>query len=113
MLLVGVDWAEAEHTACVRDPLGGVPQRLKLPHRPAGLRRLQAAIAEHEPTAAEVLVAIKRPDGLLVDTLLEAGYGVYALHPSAVERYRGRTRTRSAAAAQQSTGPGHPRHRPR
>jgi hypothetical protein len=86
MLLVGVDWAEAEHAACLLDPVGGVQQRLKIPHSPAGLRRLQAAIAEHEPNAAEVLVAIERPDGLLVDTLLEAGYRVDALQASAVER---------------------------
>ena len=86
MLLVGVDWAEAEHAACLLDPVGGVQQRLKIPHSPAGLRRLQAAIAEHEPNAAEVLVAIERPAGLLVDTLLEAGYRVDALQASAVER---------------------------
>jgi transposase len=96
MLLVGVDWAEAEHAACLLDPLRGVRQRLRFPHSPAGLRRLRAAIAEHEPNTAEVLVAIERPDGLLVDTLLAAGYGVYALHPSSVERYRGRTRTSGA-----------------
>jgi transposase len=39
-----------------------------------------------------VLVAIERPDGLLVEGLLEAGYVVYALNPKAVERYRERTR---------------------
>src|SRR5919109_42269 len=57
MLLVGVDWAEAEHAACLLDPSGGVQQRLKIPHSPAGLRRLQAVIAAHEPHTAEVLVA--------------------------------------------------------
>ena len=39
-----------------------------------------------------MLVAIERPDGLLVDGLLVAGYTVYALNPKAVERYRERTR---------------------
>ena len=92
MLLVGVDWAEAEHAACLLDPSGAVQRRLKIPHSAAGLRRLQAAIAEHEPNAAEVLVALERSDGLLVDALLEAGYGVYALNPGFVDRYRGRTR---------------------
>lgn len=65
MLLVGVDWAEAEHAACLLDALGAVQRRLKIPHSPAGLRRLRAAIAEHEPNAAEVLVAVERSDGLL------------------------------------------------
>jgi DNA-binding XRE family transcriptional regulator len=37
MLLVGIDWAEAEHAACLQDPLGGVQQRLEIPHSPGGL----------------------------------------------------------------------------
>jgi transposase len=96
MLLVGIDWAEAEHAACLLAPDGAVLRRLPVPHTPAGLRRLQMAIAEAQPDPAAVLVALERPDGLLVDALLTAGYTVYALNPKAVERYRGRTRTAGA-----------------
>jgi hypothetical protein len=92
MLYVGVDWAEAEHAACLLDAAGAVVRRLTIPHRPAGLARLRAAIAAVAPEPAAVLVAIERPDGLLVDGLLAAGYVVYALTPKAVERYRERTR---------------------
>ena len=92
MLYVGVDWAEAEHAACLLDAVGAVLRRLTIPQRRAGLARLRAAIAAVEPEPAAVLVAIERPDGLLVDGLLEAGYVVYALNPKAVERYRERTR---------------------
>jgi transposase len=92
MLYVGVDWAEAQHAACLVDAAGVVVRRLTIPHRPAGLARLRAAIAAAEPEPAAVLVAIERPDGLLVDGLLAAGYVVYALNPKAVERYRERTR---------------------
>ena len=92
MLYVGVDWAEAEHAACLLDAAGAVVRRLTIPHRRAGLARLRAAIAAVEPEPAAVLVAIERPDGLLVDGLLAAGYVVYALNPKAVERYRERTR---------------------
>ena len=91
MLYVGVDWAEAEHAACLVDGAGAVVRRLTIPQRPVGLARLRAAIAAAEPDPAAVLVAIERPDGLLVDGLLEAGYVVYALNPKAVERYRERT----------------------
>lgn len=96
MLLVGIDWAEAQHAACLLAADGAVMRRLPVPHTPAGLRRLQTAIAEAEPDPAAVLVALERPDGLLVDALLTAGYTVYALNPKAVERYRGRTRTAGA-----------------
>ena len=92
MLYVGVDWAEAEHAACLLDAAGAVMRRLTIPQRRAGLARLLAAIAAVEPEPAAVLVAIERPDGLLVEGLLTAGYGVYALNPKAVERYRERTR---------------------
>ena len=92
MLYVGVDWAEAEHAACLLDAAGAVVRRLTIAHRPAGLARLRAAIAAVEPEPAAVLVAIERPDGLLVDGLLETGYVVYALNPKAVDRYRERTR---------------------
>ena len=96
MLLVGIDWAEAEHAACLLAPTGQVLRRLKVAHTPSGLRALQAAIAAHAAEPAEVLVAIERPDGLLVEALLAAGYTVYAPNPKAVERYRGRTRTSGA-----------------
>ena len=92
MLFVGVDWAEAQHAACLVDARGAVRRRLAIPHSPAGLARLRAAIAavEGEPTA--VLVGVERPDGLLAEALLDAGYVVYALNPKAVDRYRERTR---------------------
>jgi transposase len=93
MLLVGIDWAETEHAACLLDPAGAVCRRLRVPHTAPGVAGLRAAIAAHEPDPAGVLVAIERPDGLLVEALLAAGYTVYALNPKAVERYRGRTRT--------------------
>jgi transposase len=92
MLCVGVDWAEAQHAACLMDAGGRVIRRLTVAHTAAGLKGLHAAIRAVEPAPAEVQVAIERPDGLLVEGLLAAGYVVYALNPKAVERYRERTR---------------------
>lgn len=96
MLLVGIDWAEAEHAVCLVAPDGTVLRRLAVPPTPAGVRQLRDHIAAVEVDAAAVLVAIERPDGLLVEALLAAGYVIYALNPKAVERYRGRTRTTGA-----------------
>ena len=93
MLLVGIDWAEAQHAACLLTPDGVVRRRLTVAHSPAGVRQLREAIAAVEADPTAIHVAIERPDGLLVETLLAAGYTVYALNPKAVERYRGRTRT--------------------
>ena len=96
MVLVGIDWAEAEHAVCLCAPDGTLLRRLSIPHTPAGVRQLQDVIAMVEPEASAVLVAIERPDGLLVNALLTAGYAVYALNPKVVDRYRGRTRTTGA-----------------
>jgi transposase len=96
MLLVGIDWAEAEHAACLLDVSGTVVRQFRVPHSAAGLRRLRAAIAAVESEPQAVLVALERAHGLLVDALLAAGYTVYALNPKAVERYRSRTRTAGA-----------------
>lgn len=96
MLLVGIDWAEARHAVCVLAADGALVRRLSIPHDPGGLQRLHTVLAEAEPDPTAVLVALERPDGLLVDALLTAGYHVYALNPKAVERYRERTRTTGA-----------------
>lgn len=96
MLLVGIDWAETEHAACLLSPQGQVLRRLRLGHNVAGVERLRGAIGELEGEPAQVLVAIETAHGLLVAALLEAGYTVYAINPKAVERYRARTRVSRA-----------------
>ncbi|MCC6179833.1 MAG: transposase [Chloroflexi bacterium] len=87
MVLVGVDWAEALHAACLMQPAGAVDQRLTIPHSAAGLARLREAITTVEPEPAGVPIAVERPDGLV-----DAGYAVHALNPKEVDRYRERTR---------------------
>ncbi len=96
MLLVGIDWAESEHAACLISPEGKVLRRLRISHDVAGVERLVHTIGELEPNAAAVLVAIETAHGLLVSALLEAGFTVYAINPKAVERYRSRTRVSRA-----------------
>ncbi len=96
MLLVGIDWAESEHAACLLSEQGQVQRRLRIGHDVAGVDRLIATIAELEPDPGEVLVAIETAHGLLVAALLEAGFTVYAVNPKSVERYRTRTRVSRA-----------------
>lgn len=96
MLLVGIDWAESEHAACLLSSAGQVLRRLRIGHDVAGVDKLTATIGELEPAPARVLVAIETAHGLLVSALLEAGYTVYAINPKSVERYRTRTRVSRA-----------------
>lgn len=96
MLLVGIDWAETEHAACLLSPEGRVLRRLRIGHDVVGVDKLVATIGALEPDPARVLVAIETAHGLLVSALLEAGFTVYAINPKSVERYRTRTRVSRA-----------------
>lgn len=96
MLLVGIDWAETEHAACLLSEQGQVLRRLRIGHDVAGVERLVHVIGELEPEPSRVLVAIETAHGLLVSALIEAGYTLYPINPKAVERYRTRTRVSRA-----------------
>ena len=76
----GVHWASEEHAVCVVDGSGGIVEGRRYHHTEAGLRALCARLARLEVK----LVAIERPDGLLIERLLDAGLTVIAVHPNQV-----------------------------
>ena len=84
----GLDWASQTHTLCVVDHKGSTLERLDVTHDAAGLAQLERRLERwHRPP-----VAIERPSGLLVDTLLEAGFTVVPIHPNVVKASRPRYR---------------------
>lgn len=86
---VGIDWAAEVHAVCVLDERGRVKKSWDTAHTGAGLADLCKRLgALGKP--GEVRVAIERPTGLLVDTLVEAGFVVVPLHPNAVKACRPR-----------------------
>src|ERR1700688_1981118 len=87
----GLDWGSFEHAACVVDDQGQVVQRFAIPHTAAGLHTLLSALARCAP-AAELAIAIERPSGLVVDTLIAAGHPVVPIHPNALRACRPRYR---------------------
>ena len=56
----------------------------------SGVGRLHAMVAEHVEEPSEVVVGIETDRGLLVGSLVQAGYRVYAINPLAASRYRDR-----------------------
>jgi transposase len=97
---VGLDWALREHAVCVVDEQGTIIIRFMVEHSAAGMADLAARLCKLAP-AAELRVAIERPTGLIVDTLVEAGFLVVPIHPNAVKATRPRY-----SAAQGKTDPG-------
>jgi hypothetical protein len=91
VLCVGVDWAEDHHDVCVMAEDGTVLGKRRVPDNVAGIRELHALVAEHAVDDDDaVVVGIEIDRGLLVGSLVSAGYEVYAVNPLASARYRDR-----------------------
>lgn len=87
----GLDWGGAVHAVCVIDETGRVVAREEVRHDAEGLRRLVALLERIDP-GERIPVAIERPSGLVVDTLVEAGHPVVPIHPNALKASRPRYR---------------------
>jgi transposase len=86
---VGLDWAAREHAVCVVDQRGGLVVRFTVAHTAAGMEDLIARLGKLAPPA-DLRIAIERPSGLVVDTLVERGFAVVPIHPNAVKASRPR-----------------------
>lgn len=96
----GIDWASEKHDVCILDPAGRICTRFAIAHTTDGLADLIARLDRLGPRA-QLPLLIERPSGLLVDTLLEAGFPVVAIHPNALKATRARY-----SAAQGKADPG-------
>ena len=88
---VGIDWGSAEHELCVVNTHGEIVGRRSVPHTASAVHDAVQWLRERtgaEPAA--IAVAIETPRGVLVDTLLEQGFPVFALNPKQLDRFRDR-----------------------
>ena len=84
----GVDWASAKHDVVVQEETGEELLAASFAHDEQGLRSLCRTLVRMKVT----LVAIERPDGLLVERRLDAGLWLLALYPNHVAAARPRLR---------------------
>lgn len=82
----GIDWARDDHAISLVNSRGMQILRTVIEHNAAGLRRLLSILNRHRV----VEVAIERPDGPLVEALLEADLTVVVISPNQVKNLRGR-----------------------
>jgi transposase len=87
LFFVGIDWATTEHAVCVLDQTGTKVTAFTIEHTAAGFARLSDRLGKLGQ-AGHIPVAIERPDGRLVDTLLEAGHPVMPVKPNAIKAWR-------------------------
>ena len=85
-LTCGIDWARDDHAVSVVDARGRQILRLTVEHSAAGLRQLRDTLARRRVEE----VAIERPDGPMVDALLDAGITVVVISPNQLKNLRGR-----------------------
>jgi transposase len=88
---VGIDWGGEGHAVCVINEAGTVVLRITVKHDAEGLADMLRRLAKIAPSS-ELPVAIERPNGLLVDALVEAGHPVVPIHPNALKACRPRYR---------------------
>jgi transposase len=82
----GIDWASEEHGCCLVDDHGRIVEGRRYRHDERGIAALCRRLVELEVA----LVAIERPDGLLIERLLDAGLHVIAVDPNQVAASRPR-----------------------
>src|SRR5712691_9479196 len=88
---VGIDWATEAHEVCVLDPEGQVCDRRSVPHSATALQAFVDALLERaHGDASTVAIGIEVPRGALVDVCVERGFGVYAINPKQLDRFRDR-----------------------
>ncbi len=88
---VGVDWASATHYAYALDAAGVKLGHRSFEHSGEGLVELANWIQKmtgQEPN--RVAIGIEVPHGPVVESLMDAGFLVYALNPKQLDRFRDR-----------------------
>jgi hypothetical protein len=93
---LGVDWADQTHAVWVVDERGTKVALRTVPHTAAGLSEWGRELDEWRAQGIELWAAIERPEGRVVDFLLDHGVVVYPVNPKALDRARDRFRQSGA-----------------
>jgi hypothetical protein len=88
----GVDWASRTHAVCVVDQHGGVRARFQVPNTAKSFAGLCRRLAKLKVAA----VAIQRPDGPLVQAMVEVDRKVVVVTPRQVKALPSRYRASGA-----------------
>ncbi|MGH4023126.1 MAG: IS110 family transposase [Pseudonocardiaceae bacterium] len=86
---MGIDWAESFHDVALGRPGEGVIEQFRIDHTTTGVGRLVARCLELELDPAEVRVVLETRHGLLVESLVDAGFTLLPVNPDLIARRRG------------------------
>jgi transposase len=89
---IGVDWGDRLHQVYVGDEEGKKVKEMKVQESLEGLAEIGRWLNEKRAEGIELWAAIEKPQGRIVDFLLDHGVEVYPVNPKAVNRVRDRYR---------------------
>lgn len=90
--LLGVDWADQEHQVCVLDEQGQQVLQKVLANTAEELGEFGRWLYERRAEGISLHAAIEKPEGRIVDFLLDHGVEVYPINPKTLDRVRDRYR---------------------
>lgn len=88
---LGIDWGAEEHNLCLLDVTGQVHGTRAVAHTAVAVPEALQWVRERTGATPEAIaVGIETPRGVLVDTVIEQGFCVFALNPKQLDRFRDR-----------------------
>src|SRR5262245_44666182 len=102
---VGIDWGSETHVLCLLNASGQIQGIRTVAHTAVAVNEAVQWVREQTGGPPEAIaVGIETPRGVLVDTLLEQRFPVFAINPKQLDRFRDRF---SAAGAKDDTRDAH------
>ncbi|MGE5485047.1 MAG: IS110 family transposase [Ignavibacteriales bacterium] len=96
MVFAGIDWADDHHDVVVLGHDAQLVGQIRVDHSAAGLGHLVRWLKQiAEPSSIACIIETRH--GILVNTLLEAGFAVYPVNPKTVDRHRQASRAKTDA----------------
>jgi len=89
---LGVDWGDRTHAVAVGDEGGAKVAEMKVEESVEGMAEFGRWLDERRCEGIELWAAIEKPEGRIVDFLLDHGIKVFAINPKALDRARDRFR---------------------
>jgi transposase len=87
-MIIGIDWADREHSVCLIDPLRPQPQFHTLAQQPAAIAQWAAELRARYPDRA-LCVCLETSEGPLFHALLAAGcFTLFPVNPKQSARFR-------------------------
>jgi len=90
MIYVGIDWADESHRVFITDDSAQRLDSFSIENSRSGVEELFERVRHFAKDPKQVLFALETSKGLLISSILDAGYTVYPINPKSVDRYRDR-----------------------